>query len=611
MLSARSKLRFKVQLATILIACGIATLAWGGSATSVKELDLSIPSSFTLHPSPSHWEDQIVYSIMVDRFDNGDSQNDCINFKDLVGVTEDYYHGCNPYSPLHFHGGDLRGTIRRLDYLHELGVTTLMLTPVQRTYGLYHGYGIWNFLAVEPAFGTMEDLKELIHEAHRRDMYVILDIVVNHTADVWEYAHEIPKEPPFSCRFGDESSRIPVKGWTGNLLIPTELQNFDLFNRCGKIAHWDNPYEAENGDFFRLKDLASWKPEVATILSQTYQWWIRETDIDGLRIDAIKHVDRRLLSRFNTAIRSYARALGKTNFLLVGEAVTTNHDLLKSYLGQQIPTDPDQSPEVSYGGMDGLYDTATYYEGIGSFKSHSWGQTSMVKVADLDRKALTSFGHHIFYNFRYIENLDTDRFLETSEDVAYLKPALVWLMTTVGIPMVTYGIEQNIFQIATSRDPHSQEIWESAKIGPGIGARADQFGDGLYVDSQHPQNRGFSKVSPSYEFLKFLTNLRRSHSALTRGTLIPLDMEEAADGIYGYLRQSQGEKILVILNTRTTSWSGRITDARMGGEPHLWVDGLSNNYQLLSSVINDRESWQISIPPLSARVMIIEPKQNN
>lgn len=592
------------------LVCLMSTCIFMGSAvysqSSLQDLDLSLPSPHVVHPSPTRWEDQVIYNIMIDRFDDGDSRNNCINLNELIGVETDEYHGCNPYSPLHFHGGDLRGVINRLDYLKNLGITTLMLTPFQRTYGLYHGYGIWNFLAVDPAFGTLSDVKELVNKAHDRGMYVILDAVINHSADVWEYQHPVPKEPPFSCRFGDESSRLPVAGWTGNMLVPEELRDFDLFNRCGKIAHWDYDFETENGDFFRLKDLATWKPEVAAILSTIYKWWIREIDVDGLRIDAIKHVDPRFLSRFNTEIREYAHRLGKTNFYLVGEAVTTRHDLLKKYLGPNLPM-PDgktPTPAVPYAGVDGLYDTATYYDGIGSLKANSQGKASMERLADLDHRSLEVFQEFASRNIRYLENLDTDRFLNGQAEIPHMKPAWVWLMTTQGIPMIPYGAEQQLLHLAISRDPATGREWDSAKVGPGIGARADQFQHGRFHHEEDQHRRGFSQETESFRTLQSLINLRQKAPVLRQGALIPLYADDK--GIYAYMRRWQDQEVLVILNAGDSPWSGEVGQTRAGNGERFWVDALANDYRITSEIRDTRETWKISVPSLSARVMIVK-----
>lgn len=282
----------------------------------------------TLYPSPKNWADISVYSVMIDRFANGDQTNDCVNMEVIVGQEEDLIHGCQAVNPFHFHGGDLKGLTDKLDYIAGMGFSAILITPVTKTYGEYHGYAPYDFLDIDPNYGSFEDFRHFVKEAHKRGIYVILDFVINHTAPVWQYDHENPYEPPFSCRPFDEDSRIPVKGWTGNDLVPSELQNFDYFSRCGKIANFDEPFQSENGDFLVYRDLTTWRPELADIMATIFNYWIAKTDIDGFRLDAIKHVDRRFLASFVPQVRKFSKSVGKDNIYFVGEAVAIDHDYL-------------------------------------------------------------------------------------------------------------------------------------------------------------------------------------------------------------------------------------------------------------------------------------------
>ncbi len=124
------------------------------------------------------WRDQVIYQIMVDRFDNGDPNND---------------YNVEPTVPSRYHGGDWQGIIDRLDYLEELGVTALWISPVVRNteedagFSSYHGYWTQDFLRTNPHFGDLMKLRELVDAAHERDMLVILDIVTNHVGQLFFY----------------------------------------------------------------------------------------------------------------------------------------------------------------------------------------------------------------------------------------------------------------------------------------------------------------------------------------------------------------------------------------------------------------------------------------
>ncbi len=124
------------------------------------------------------WRDQVIYQIVVDRFDNGDPNND-IN----VALSK----------PGSYHGGDWQGVIDRLDYLEELGVTALWISPVVKNteedagFYSYHGYWTYDFLRTNPHFGDLLKLRELVDKAHERNMLVILDVVTNHVGQLWFY----------------------------------------------------------------------------------------------------------------------------------------------------------------------------------------------------------------------------------------------------------------------------------------------------------------------------------------------------------------------------------------------------------------------------------------
>src|SRR5258706_2789098 len=199
----------------------------------------------------------------------------------------------------------------------------------------YHGYGIQNFLEVEPRLGTKDELRRLIDSAHARGIYVLLDIIYNHTGSNWFYDKN--GEPSDTMPYLADSS-YSMKGWrtrTGECVEqcedledgvwPVEFQNPDWYSRAGTIEHWDDPgkelaadAEFRRGDFGNLKDLDVEKGEVLDALIKVYQYWIAFSDCDGFRIDTVKHVPREVSAIFCHNIRSFARQFGKTNFLLLG-----------------------------------------------------------------------------------------------------------------------------------------------------------------------------------------------------------------------------------------------------------------------------------------------------
>lgn len=135
-------------------------------------------------------EDLIFYFLMVDRFFNGDPSNDRAGYDDQASSV----HGFDPTKIRHYHGGDLRGVIQKLDYIHGLGCNAIWLSPIFKNRWVqgedtnFHGYSTLDYFMVDPHFGNLNDLKELVREAHHRGIRVFFDIIPNHTADVISYA---------------------------------------------------------------------------------------------------------------------------------------------------------------------------------------------------------------------------------------------------------------------------------------------------------------------------------------------------------------------------------------------------------------------------------------
>ena len=132
--------------------------------------------------------DDIFYFVMPDRFHNGDTSND------MGDITKpESYGGFNPERKGFFHGGDIKGLEDKLDYLENLGITAIWMTPILRNQAVqgdmagYHGYWVLDFTEIDPHLGSNQDLKNLINSAHKRGMKVFFDIITNHTADVIKF----------------------------------------------------------------------------------------------------------------------------------------------------------------------------------------------------------------------------------------------------------------------------------------------------------------------------------------------------------------------------------------------------------------------------------------
>lgn len=431
-----------------------------------------------VHPSPATWRDQVLYFLLPDRFSDGNEASrplfDRAHPEQFAATDRAAWMRAGKA----FQGGTMGGIRSKLDYLQALGVTTLWIGPVWRQrpdLDTYHGYGIQNFLDVDPRFGTRQDLRDLIDAAHDRQMYVVLDVIYNHTGDNWFYdsggnpASELPYrfEPPYPfhgwrSRTG-ASIQAPVTIDDG--VWPLEFQSFDWYTRAGRIGRWDpepweNPLDPDNefrrGDFYSLKDLKLNEREapsqaVLAALIRVYQYWIALSDCDGFRIDTVKHVSWDASRHFCGAIHEYAESIGKENFLLLGE-VTGGAGMARDYIevfGRNLdavldigdPTMRLARMVKGFEGPAGFFDQFTGHDALGSHR-----ETGRYHVSILDDHDMVGRGgKHRFAAGNDIPARDVQAAHAVGTQLA-----------TLGIPCIYYGTEQ-AFDGSESRHDASVE----------------------------------------------------------------------------------------------------------------------------------------------------------
>ncbi len=291
---------------------------------------------------------QRIYFVMTDRYANGDAANDRAGATGTASAT-----GYDPADPGYFHGGDLKGltgdctgTKTGLARLKDLGFTSVWVTPpygqrtVQGDSAAYHGYWIRDFLNVDRHLGTNADFAAFVDCAHRLGMKVILDVVVNHTADyVLVPSSSTYTDAPyrdcagrrfnparfvrkaFPCLKASNLPKIPsLFGADRRAKNPAWLNNVLNYHNRGDIA-FSSCSEAcfEQGDFFGLDDLFTEKSNVMQGLADIYADWIRRYRIDGFRVDTARHVNSAFFSLWGPKIEAAARQAGVTDFQWFGE----------------------------------------------------------------------------------------------------------------------------------------------------------------------------------------------------------------------------------------------------------------------------------------------------
>ena len=290
-----------------------------------------------------------VYFVMTDRFFNVDTSNDEAGLTGFPAVT-----GYDPADYGYFHGGDLKGLTEKLDYIQGLGFNSIWITPpvkqkyVQGDSAAYHGYWGLDFTTIDPHLGTEADFKNFVTEAHKRNIKVIVDIVVNHTADVIKYRGDVysyssMSEYPYKDCNGkkfdpakyagkanfpklcaNKSFPVPpiVSDKNKNIKAPAFLNDLTNYHNRG-----DSTFSGESstfGDFFGLDDVFTEKPAVVAGWTKVWQDWITRFDIDGYRIDTAKHVNPEFWQAFIPAVLKTAKAAGKSYFPIYGEVWDTD-----------------------------------------------------------------------------------------------------------------------------------------------------------------------------------------------------------------------------------------------------------------------------------------------
>ena len=311
-------------------------------------------------------EDEIVYFVLPDRFENGDTGNDDGGLEGDRLTT-----GFDPTHKGFYHGGDLKGLIARLDYIQGLGATAIWLGPIyknkpvqggpgQETAG-YHGYWITDFLSVDPHFGNDADMRAFVDAVHARGMKVYLDIITNHTADVIQYRecvdvacpYRSKGDYPYSRKGGLQGAAINP-GFAGdgrahrrqlraadarstsrirlscapaeaNVKVPAWLNSTIYYHNRGNSDFWGE--SSLFGDFVGLDDLMTENPRVVQGFIDIFGEWIDRYGIDGFRIDTARHVNPEFWQSFAPAMLNRARARGIPNFHIFGEVAADGVDV--------------------------------------------------------------------------------------------------------------------------------------------------------------------------------------------------------------------------------------------------------------------------------------------
>ena len=449
--------------------------------------------------SPKSWNDAIIYSLMIDRFNNGDPSNDNPINHDSLFAMANYY------------GGDLQGIVNKINegYFDQLGINTFWISPIvdntnkayreypppHRYYTGYHGYWPISLERVEEHFGDMNLVKKLVETAHNENIKVLWDYV----------AHHVHEEHPLWKEHRD---------WFGVLDLPDGRKNLRLWDEY-RLTTWFEPY-MPSFDYTSSK-------EALETMTDNAVWWLTETNADGFRHDAVKHVPNEFWRLLTKKIKEKIELPDETKVYQIGETFG-GYDLISSYV-----SNGQLSSQFNFN----LYDTAipVFLDSESSFEMLDNQMQKTFQVYGVNHLMGNLVSSHD--KIRYMAYADGD--LEINDgrasDFAWTNPPkvdnpssydklklhLAYILTIPGVPVIYYGDE---IGMTGASDPDNRRMM--------------RFDD----DLNENEKQTFKDVSK-------IIHIRKNHPALRYGDFLTL---QADKNIYAYIRSDMNERILVVIN---------------------------------------------------------------
>ncbi|WP_304195363.1 glycoside hydrolase family 13 protein [Phocaeicola plebeius] len=444
--------------------------------------------------------EDVLYLIMPDRFANGNPENDVVD-----GMREKKVDRTDSFAR---HGGDIQGISNHLDYIADLGVTAIWLNPTQENdmeSGSYHGYAITDYYQVDRRFGSNEDFCALVEKAHEKNLKVVMDMIFNHCGS----ENYLFKDKPSKDWFNYRSNYVQTSFKTASVM--------DIH-----ASAFEKKIATDGWFTFVMPDFNQLNRHVARYLIQSSIWWIEYAGINGIRQDTHPYADFDFMSQWcKEVLDEYPY------FNIVGET-WLNSNVLVSYwqkdsklaapLNSNLPTVMDFPLQAL---MNQAFDEETGEWGGGLYKLYDYQTQDLVYANPMN--LLT-----------FLDNHDTSRFAQTDEMAKNLKrykQAMVFLLTTRGIPQIYYGTE----------------ILMTGDKGKGDGDLRKDFPGGWQEDTRNcfVKNGRTALENEAFEFTRQLLNWRKGNQVIGKGSLKHYSIQ---NGVYVYQREFNGKSVVIIMN---------------------------------------------------------------
>jgi glycosidase len=439
----------------------------------------------------------VLYLIMPDRFANGDPTNDQIAMRTQYKVDRN--------DPNARHGGDLKGISDRLGYLADLGVTAIWLNPVLENDmegGSYHGYATTDYYRVDPRFGSNEEYRNLISNAHERGMKVVMDMIFNHCGSDHPWLTEVPSPD-----------------WFNNLEEYVQTSHMKEMYFDPYASEYDKSKMVDGWFVPTMPDLNQRNRHVAKYLIQNSIWWIEYSGVDGIRQDTYPYADYEMMvdwlmavekeyPGYNIVAEAWLNNPIGTAFWQGNSPLNPNNSHLKSvmdfrFMGLSHSAFFEETTEWN-GGLHGIYDHMTY-----------------------------DFIYPDIYNvLRFLDNHDTDRFLkEYPKELSGWKQAVTFLLTMPGTPQIYYGTELLMHGNKSKHDGY---------------VRLDVPGGWPGDGTDHFTRAGRDAIqNEAFDFLSKMLHWRQGNDVIAYGAMKHYVLQK---GVYVYERYLDDESVLVFMN---------------------------------------------------------------
>ena len=458
-----------------------------------------------------------IYLVTPDRFANGDPAND-----NVAGLGDP----ADRTLPLGRHGGDLQGLLERLDYIADLGFTSVWINPVLENampaYS-YHGYATTDFYRVDPRFGSNDDFVALVAAARERGLGIIMDMIVNHCGLHHWWLRDLPSDdwvhaaPPKAAE---------LRAW---LDAATVWKGYRQTNHAKTVSL--DPYAAQadqdrlyDGWFVPdMPDLNQDNPLLAEYLIQNAIWWIETLGLHGVRMDTYPYAGKAFMAEWTRRVMAEY-----PNFSVVGEEWTPN-PLIAAYWQRGGPKHDGYESSLTH-----VMDFPVQTKLASALKDdEAWNGGFITLYESMVNDVLYPDPHALLI---FADNHDTPRiFYQLEGDYDLFELAMAYLATMRGVPQLYYATEIL-----------------GTHASPGHGLIRSDFPGGWPGDAVDAvTGRGLTSAQRQAQTLvRALFNWRKRQPAIHRGRLLHF-YPHTDDGYYVYFRMAADDVVMVVLNKNT------------------------------------------------------------